>query len=116
MSINLQVWDDFLGQSLIVFLAIEGLKIFPFIARASRSSILYKVILNVAVNTIFSILVRGTGNDMFMGNGLPPLLLSIAVGSLITAGLHRLKKAFERRSPSNHHWEAKHGASDVREK
>jgi hypothetical protein len=112
VSINLQAWDNFLGQCLLVFLVIEGLKIFPFIARASRGSILYKILLNVAVNLVFSILVRGTGGEMIQGQGLSPLVLTVIVGSLITAGLHRLKKAFERRSPSNHHWEAKHGSSD----
>lgn len=111
MLINIQAWDNFLAQSVMVFLVIEGLKIFPFIARASRGSIVFKVFLNVTVNLVFAILVRGTGGDMFLGEGITPLFLSVVMGSLITAGLHRLKKAFERRSPSNHHWEAKHGPS-----
>ena len=81
------------------------------IARASRGSLSYKLVLNVVVNLVFSVLVRGTGSDFFLGEGAAPLILSVIVGSLITAGLHRLKKAFERRSPSNHLWEAKHGKS-----
>jgi len=44
---------------------------------------------------------------MFLGEGITPLLWNVAAGTLATAGLHRLKKAFERRSPSNHLWEAK---------
>ena len=107
MGINLQVWNAFLGQCFLVFLIIEGLKIFPVIARASRGSLIYKLQLNVAVNVVFAVLVRGTGNDMFLGTGALPVVLSVVTGSLDTAGLHRLKKAFERRSPSNHLWEAK---------
>jgi hypothetical protein len=37
---------------------------------------------------------------VFEGEGWNPLILSVLFGSLATAGLHRLKKAFERRSPS----------------
>ena len=36
MNVNLQAWDNFLGRALIIFLVIEGLKTFPWIARASR--------------------------------------------------------------------------------
>ena len=107
MSVNLQVWDNLIGQCLLVFLIIEGLKIFPIIARASRGSIFYKILLNLAVNLVFSLLVRGTGNDFFMGQGIAPLILAVVTCTLITNGLHRLKKAFERRSPSNHIWETR---------
>lgn len=110
MSINLVTWNNFLGQSLLVFLVIEGLKIFPFISHAARGSIVYKMILNVAVNLVFVILVRGTGSEMFLGEGIGPIVLATLMGSLITIGLHRVKQAFERRSPSNHLWEAKHGS------
>lgn len=47
MNVNLQACDNFLGRSLIVFLVIEGLKTFPWVARAARGSGLYKLILNV---------------------------------------------------------------------
>ena len=40
MNVNLQAWDNFLGRSLIVFLVIEGLKTFPWVARAARGSVL----------------------------------------------------------------------------
>jgi hypothetical protein len=50
--------------------------------------------------------VRKTGSDIFIGEGPWPLVLSIVFGSLATAGLHRLKMAFERRSPSDPAWEA----------
>jgi hypothetical protein len=100
MNVNLQAWDNFLGRSIIAFLVIEGLKTFPWIARASRGSLLYKWILNVGVNVVFSTFVSVTGSDVFVGVGWAPLILSVGFGSLVTAGLHRLKKAFERRSPS----------------
>jgi hypothetical protein len=37
------------------------------------------------------------------------MVLSVVFGSLATAGLHRLKMAFERRSPNDPSWEEKHG-------
>jgi hypothetical protein len=55
-----------------------------------------------------TILVVRTGSDIFGGEGVWPLVLSVVFGSLATAGLHRLKIAFERRSPSDPDWEAKH--------
>ena len=105
MNVNLQAWDNFLGRSLIVFLIIEGLKTFPWIALASRGSILYKFGLNVAVTVAFAVLVRGTGSDFFIGEGTTPLVLSILFGALVTAGFHRLKIAFQRRSPYDWHEE-----------
>ena len=99
MNINLQAWDNFIGRSLIVFFIIEGLKTFPWIALASRGSILYKFVLNVGVTLAFAVLVRGTGSDFFIGEGATPLALSVLFGALVTAGFHRLKIAFERRSP-----------------
>jgi len=107
MTVNMQASHNFFAQVLIVFLIIEGLKIFPFIAHASRGSLVFKISLNVVVNFAFSMLVRGSGGEMFLGEGITPLLWNVAAGTLATAGLHRLKKAFERRSPSNHLWEAK---------
>ena len=100
MNVNLQAWDNFLGRSLIVFLVIEGLKTFPWVARAARGSGLYKLILNVGTNLVFSIFAGASGSDVFVGVGWAPLALSVVFGSLATAGLHRLKKAFERQSPS----------------
>ena len=100
MDVNLQAWDNFLGRSLIVFFVIEGLKSFPWVARAARGSILYKWILNVGMNLVFSYLAGRSGSDVFDGGGQAPLVMSVVFGSLATAGLHRLKKAFERRSPS----------------
>ncbi len=108
MSVNLQAWDNFLGRSLIVFLMIEGVKTFPWVARASGGSVFFKLLENVAVNLVFAILVQKTGSDIFIGEGPWPLVLSVVFGSLATAGLHRLKMAFERRSPSDPAWEAKH--------
>ena len=108
MNVNLQAWDNFLGRSLIVFLMIEGVKTFPWIARASAGSTSFKLLENVAVNLLFAILVQKTGSDIFIGEGPWPLVLSVIVGSLATAGLHRLKIAFERRSPNDPLWEAKH--------
>lgn len=99
MNVNLQSWDNFLGRSLIVFLVIEGLKTFPWVAGAARFSIFYKFLLNVGVTLAFAILVQGTGSDFFLGDGMTPLVLSVLFGSLVTAGFHRLKMAFERRSP-----------------
>ncbi len=104
MNVNLQAWDNFLGRSLIIFLVIEGLKTFPWVARASRGSVFYKLLLNVGVNLAFAVLVRGTGSDIFIGEGMSPLVLSVIFGSLVTAGVHRLKIAFERRSPTDPVW------------
>ena len=109
MTVNMQASHNFFAQVLIAFLLIEGLKIFPFIAHASRGSLVFKILLNLVVNFLFSLLMRGSGGEMILGEGAGPLLLSVVAGSLATAGLHRLKKAFERRSPSNHLWEAKQG-------
>ncbi len=100
MNVNLQAWDNFLGRSLIVFLVIEGLKTFPWVARAARGSGLYKFILNVGTNLVFAIYSTTTGSDVFAGQGWGPLVMTVLLGALATAGLHRLKKAFERRSPS----------------
>jgi hypothetical protein len=111
MSVNLQAWSNFLGRSLIVFLMIEGVKTFPWVARVSGGSISFKLLENVAVNFVFAILVQKTGSDIFLGEGPWPLVLSVVFGSLATAGLHRLKIAFERRSPSDPAWEAKHARS-----
>jgi len=108
MSVNLQAWSNFVGRSLIVFLMIEGVKTFPWIARVSGGSVSFKLLENVAVNLVFAILVQKTGSDIFIGEGPWPLVLSVVFGSLATAGLHRLKMAFERRSPSDPAWEAKH--------
>jgi hypothetical protein len=98
--VNLQAWDNFLGRSVIVFLVIEGLKAFPWVARASRGSTLYKLILNVGMNLLFVFLAQGSGSAVFRGDGWGPVTMDVLSGSLATAGLHRLKKAFERRSPS----------------
>jgi hypothetical protein len=106
MNVNLQAWDNFLGRSLIVFLMIEGMKTLPWVARVSAGSWSFKLLENVAVNLLLAILVRGTGSDIFIGEGPWPLVLSVAFGSLATAGLHRLKEAFEKRSPSDPAWEA----------
>lgn len=106
MNVNLQAWDNFLGRALIIFLVIEGVKTFPWIARVSAGSVSFKLLENVLVNLVFAILVRGTGSDFFIGEGPGPLILSVLFGSLATAGLHRLKMAFERRSPSDPYWEA----------
>ena len=106
MNVNLQAWDNFLGRSLIVFLMIEGMKTFPLIARVSAGSWSFKLLENVTANLILTILVRKTGSDIFIGDGPWPLVLSIVFGSLATAGLHRLKEAFEKRSPSDPAWEA----------
>jgi hypothetical protein len=100
MNVNLQAWDNFLGRSIIVFLVIEGLKTFPWVARAARGSLLYKWILNIGTNLVFAIYTTGTGSDVIDGAGWGPLATTVLLGSLATAGLHRLKKAFERRSPS----------------
>ena len=100
MDVNLQAWDNFLGRSLIVFFVIEGLKSFPWVARAARGSMLYKWILNVGINLLFAYLAGRSGSDVFDGEGQAPLVMSVVFGSLATAGLHRLKKAFERQSPS----------------
>jgi hypothetical protein len=108
MNVNLEVWDNFLGRSLIIFLVIEGIKTFPWVARVSGASVSVKLLENVAVNTVFAILVRGTGSDFFIGEGTWPLVLSVIFGSLVTAGLHRLKMAFERRSPNDPQWEREH--------
>jgi hypothetical protein len=108
MNVNLQAWDNFLGRSLIIFLVIEGIKTFPWMARASGTFVSVKLLENVAVNTVFAILVRGTGSDFFIGEGTWPLVLSVIFGSLVTAGLHRLKMAFERRSPNDPQWERQH--------
>jgi hypothetical protein len=104
----LQAWDNFIGRSLIVFLMIEGVKTFPGIARLSAGSVAFKFFENVAMNLLLTILIRGTGSDIFTGDGPWPLVLSVVFGSLATAGLHRLKMAFERRSPSDPAWEEHH--------
>jgi hypothetical protein len=108
MNVNLQAWDNFLGRSLIVFLMIEGIKTFPSIARLSAFSTAFKVLENVAMNLVLVILVQKTGSDIFIGEGPWPMVVSVVVGSLATAGLHRLKMAFERRSPNDVAWEAQH--------
>lgn len=113
MNINLEAWDNFIGRSLIVFLMIEGMKTIPLVARASNGSTLFKLLENVTANLVVAILVRGTGSDIFGGEGAWPLVLSVVFGSLATAGLHRLKIAFERRSPSDPEWEAKHHRAAV---
>ena len=64
--------------------------------------------LYVTANLILTLLVGLTGSDIFVGQGIWPLVLSVVFGSLATAGLHRLKEAFERRSPHDPDWEAKH--------
>ena len=38
MNVNLPAWDNFLGRSLIVFLVIEELKTFLWVARAAPFS------------------------------------------------------------------------------
>ena len=108
MSVNLQAWDNFLGRSLIVFLLIEGVKTFPWIARASAGSWSFKLLENVAMNLLLVLLVQKTGSDIFIGEGPWPMVLSVAFGSLATAGMHRLKTSFERRSPNDRIWEAEH--------
>jgi len=108
MNVNLQAWDNFIGRSLIVFLMIEGTKTIPLVARASNGSSLFKLLENVTANLILTLLVGLTGSDIFVGQGIWPLVLSVVFGSLATAGLHRLKEAFERRSPHDPDWEAKH--------
>jgi len=108
MNVNLQAWDNFIGRSLIVFLMIEGMKTIPWVARASNGSTVFKLLENVTANLILTILVVRTGSDIFGGEGAWPLVLSVLFGSLATAGLHRLKIAFERRSPNDPAWEAKH--------
>jgi hypothetical protein len=113
VNINLEAWDNFIGRSLIVFLMIEGMKTIPLVARASNGSTLFKLLENVTANLVVAILVRGTGSDIFGGEGAWPLVLSVVFGSLATAGLHRLKIAFERRSPSDPEWEAKHHRAAV---
>jgi len=113
MSVNLQAWDNFIGRSLIIFLMIEGMKTIPLVARASNGSTLFKLLENVTANLILALLVRGTGSDIFAGEGAGPLVLSVVFGSLATAGLHRLKIAFERRSPSDPEWEVKHRRAAV---
>jgi hypothetical protein len=60
------------------------------------------------MNLVLAILVQKTGSDIFIGEGPWPMVLSVVVGSLATAGLHRLKIAFERRSPNDAAWEAHH--------
>jgi len=111
MNVNLQAWDNFVGRSLIVFLMIEGMKTIPLVARASHASSLFKLSENVTANLVLTILVARTGSDIFIGEGTWPLVLSVVFGSLATAGLHRLKMAFERRSPSDPDWESKHRRS-----
>lgn len=108
MNVNLQAWDNFLGRSLIIFLMIEGVKTFPGIARASAGSTAFKLLENVAMNALFAVLVQRTGTDIFIGEGPWPMVLSVVFGTFATAGLHRLKMAFERRSPNDPAWEAKH--------
>ena len=108
MNVNLLAWDNFIGRTLIVFLMIEGMKTIPWVARASNGSTWFKLLENVTANLILTILVGPTGSDIFGGEGAGPLVLSVVFGSLATAGLHRLKMAFERRSPSDPEWEAKH--------
>ena len=108
MNVNLQAWDNFIGRSLIVFLMIEGMKTIPWVARASNGSTVFKLLENVTANLILTILVVRTGSDIFGGEGAWPLVLSVIFGSLATAGLHRLKIAFERRSPNDPAWEEKH--------
>ena len=108
MNVNLLAWDNFIGRCLIVFLMIEGAKTIPLVARASNGSTWFKLLENVTANLIFTLLVVPTGSDIFGGQGVWPLVLSVICGSLATAGLHRLKLAFERRSPSDPEWEAKH--------
>lgn len=108
MNVNLEAWDNFLGRALIILLVIEGIKTFPRIERASRRFVSVKLLENVVVNTVFAMLVRGTGSDFFIGEGTLPLVLSVIFGSLVTAGLHRLKLAFERRSPNDPQWEREH--------
>lgn len=85
---------------------IEGMKTFPWVARISAGSWFFKLFENVTANLILAILVRKTGSDIFIGEGPWPLVLSVVFGSLATAGLHRLKMAFEKRSPSDPAWEA----------
>jgi hypothetical protein len=109
MNVNLQAWDNFLGRSLIIFLMIEGVKTFPGIARASAGSTAFKLLENVAMNVLFAVLVQKTGTDIFIGEGPWPMALSVVFGSFATAGLHRIKMAFERRSPNDPLWEANHG-------
>ena len=102
MEVNLQAWDNFLGRSLIVFLVIEGLKMFPRIARASLGSTVFTLLENFVVNLAFVFLSRKTGSDIFVGeNAAVGVILSVILGTLATAGLHRIKQAFERRSPTN---------------
>jgi hypothetical protein len=98
MEINFQAWDNFLGRSLIVFMVVEGLKTFPFIARASGGP-LFTLLENFVVNLAFVLLSRKTGSDIFIGDTGVDVTLSVALGTLATAGLHRVKQAFERRSP-----------------
>mgnify|MGYP003287826762 CR=1 FL=1 len=93
MNVNLQAWDNFLGRSLIVFLMIEGLKTFPWIARVSAGSWSFKLLENVAANFVLAILVQRTGSDIFIGEGPWPLVISVVFGALATAGLHRLKRS-----------------------
>ena len=102
MEVNLQAWDNFIGRSLIVFLVIEGLKMFPRIAHASVGSTAFTLLENFVVNLAFVFLSRKTGSDIFVGeNAALGVTLSVVLGTLATAGLHRIKQAFERRSPQN---------------
>ena len=101
MYVNFQAWDNFLGRSLIVFLLIEGLKTFPAIYRASSGSVAFSLFENLAANLVLVLLSVKTGSDIFMGDNVWVIALSVAMGSLATAGLHRIKQAFERRSPAD---------------
>ena len=87
MSVNLQAWDNFLGRSLIVFLMIEGVKTFPWIARASAGSTAFKLLENVAMNLL---LVPIAG---LLGAGVAIFLAYLAFLLAILAYVRRPNRA-----------------------
>lgn len=88
---NFAAWSNFLGQCLLAYLLVEGTKDVFFGLRTPRRSV-WRVGLNLLAGALAAWFI-------VPGSGLFPqtrawFIVSIIVGALVTAGLHRVIKRF----------------------
>lgn len=94
---NFQAWSNFLGQCVIAFLLVEGVKAIIFGLRSPRRSF-WRIGLN---------LLAGAGAAFFIvpASGLFPWAgawrwVAVIIGALVTAGIHRVVKRLRPALPS----------------
>lgn len=96
---NWIAWSSFLGQCLLAYLAIEGVKaILDAFRDLARSW--WRVGLNLAAGALVGwTIVPGSGLWPWQGRGW--YVVMVVVSALVTAGLHRLVKRLRPTEP--HH-------------